>query len=222
MPGEAALLRACFPSRKSGEQHRPGRSRLNPDPDNVYRRVRLLSFFDNKVLPSPALGAVLAAAPESPLQIVGGDLRVGDHRVPWMTRETRFSTSAGPSGTHKTYSAASVIQSELRIREWGAAHDIRARIRSRTLRFFWLLRPRPVRSASHPLVRRLSRSGDLCRPCSTTCFPTTSCGPFRMRFLSAHPVDRPSGRVGQRLPSPASPRASRSMSFLSLHRSSFA
>ena len=36
---------------------------LNPDPDNVYRRMRLFSVFDGKIVPSPALGAYLAACP---------------------------------------------------------------------------------------------------------------------------------------------------------------
>ncbi len=92
-------------------------TRLNPDPDNVYRRVRLLSVFDDRVLPSPALGAVLAAAPESPLQIAGGALRVGDHRVPIDDKGSALLNFRGKSGTHKAYSAAAVIQSELRIRE---------------------------------------------------------------------------------------------------------
>ena len=35
---------------------------LNPDPDNVYRRMRLFSVFDGKIVPSPALGAYLAAS----------------------------------------------------------------------------------------------------------------------------------------------------------------
>ena len=92
-------------------------TRLNPDPDNVYRRVRLLSVFDDRVLPSPALGAVLAAAPESPLQIAGGALRVGEHRVPIDDKGSALLNFRGKSGTHKAYSAAAVIQSELRIRE---------------------------------------------------------------------------------------------------------
>jgi adenylate cyclase len=92
---------------------------LNPDPDNVYRRVKLFSVFDGRILPSPALGAFLAAAPDTPLQIVRGALNVGVHRIPIDDRGNALLNFRGASGTHKAYSAAAVIQSELRIREGG-------------------------------------------------------------------------------------------------------
>jgi adenylate cyclase len=91
-------------------------TRLNPDPDNVYRRVKLFSVFDGRTLPSPALGAFLAAAPDVPLRIVPGALAAGDHRIPIDDRGYALLNFRGPSGTHKSYSAAAVIQSELRIR----------------------------------------------------------------------------------------------------------
>ena len=92
---------------------------LNPDPDNVYRRIKLFSVFDGRILPSPALGAVLAAVPDTPLQIVRGALNVGGHRVPIDDGGNALLNFRGASGTHKAYSAAAVIQSELRIREGG-------------------------------------------------------------------------------------------------------
>jgi adenylate cyclase len=94
-------------------------TQLNPDPDNVYRRVKLLSIFDGRVLPSPALGTVLAAAPDTPLRIVSGALSVGGYRVPIDDRGSALLNFRGRSGTHRAYSAAAVIQSELRIRDGG-------------------------------------------------------------------------------------------------------
>ena len=94
-------------------------TRLNPDPDNVYRRVKLLSLFDGRILPSPALGAFLASAADAPLKIVPGALIAGDHRVPIDEKGRALLNFRGPSGTHRAYSAAAVIQSELRIRDGG-------------------------------------------------------------------------------------------------------
>ena len=92
---------------------------LNPDPDNVYRRLKLFSLLDGRVLPSPALGAFLAAAPDTPLGIVRGTFTLGGHRIPIDEGGNALLNFRGASGTHKAYSAAAVIQSELRIREGG-------------------------------------------------------------------------------------------------------
>lgn len=92
---------------------------LNPDPDNVYRRVKWFSVFDGKILPSPALGAFLAAVPDAPLHIVRGVFETGGHRIPIDDGGHALLNFRGISGTHKAYSAAAVIQSELRIREGG-------------------------------------------------------------------------------------------------------
>lgn len=89
---------------------------LNPDPDNVYRRIRLFNMFDGKILPSPALAAYLAAAPETALHAASGLLAVGIHRIPVDELGNTILNFRGSSGTHRTYSAAAVIQSELRIR----------------------------------------------------------------------------------------------------------
>ncbi len=94
-------------------------TRLNPDPDNVYRRIRLFSVFDGRILPSPALGAFLAAAADTPLRIAPGALTVGEHRIPIDEGGHALLNFRGASGTHRAYSAAAVIQSELRIRDGG-------------------------------------------------------------------------------------------------------
>ncbi|MDX9821814.1 MAG: adenylate/guanylate cyclase domain-containing protein, partial [Syntrophales bacterium] len=65
--------------------------------------------------PSPAFGAYLAAHPETKLGISAEALRIGDRTVPLDRRGRVLLNFRGPSGTHRTYSAAAVIQSELRL-----------------------------------------------------------------------------------------------------------
>lgn len=88
---------------------------LNPDRDNVYRRAALFHVFDGRVLPSLALGCFLAAQPEVSLKISTGSFYIGDREIRIDKRGSAILNFRGPAGTHKAYSAASVIQSELRI-----------------------------------------------------------------------------------------------------------
>jgi len=88
---------------------------LNPDRDNVYRRAALFHVFDGRVLPSLALGSYLAANPGVPLNISTGHFSIGNREFPIDERGNTILNFRGPAGTHKTYSAAAVIQSELRI-----------------------------------------------------------------------------------------------------------
>ncbi len=90
---------------------------LNPDRDNVYRRSALFHVFDGRALPSLALGSYLASQPGIPLKIEAGHLIIGDRNIPIDRRGNAILNFRGSSGTHKAYSAAAVIQSELRIRQ---------------------------------------------------------------------------------------------------------
>ena len=90
---------------------------LNPDRDNVYRRAALFHVFDGRVLPSLALGCYLVAQQDIPLKIIKGRFSIGNQEVPIDHRGNVILNFRGPAGTHKTYSAASVIQSELRIQK---------------------------------------------------------------------------------------------------------
>jgi adenylate cyclase len=119
-PGARGILasRALFPvpevaaaSRLLADTH------LDPDADNVYRRVRPFGLFGGQIVPTPAFAAYLAAEPGTALGISAGALRMGDRLVPLDRRGTALLNFRGPSGTHRTYSAAAVIQSELRIRQ---------------------------------------------------------------------------------------------------------
>lgn len=89
----------------------------NPDPDGVYRRVRLFRIFDGKPVPSLALACFLAAYPDSSIEIRRGSISIAGRTIPIDEEGNAILRFRGPSGTtYRQYSAASVIQSELRIR----------------------------------------------------------------------------------------------------------
>jgi adenylate cyclase len=87
---------------------------LNPDPDGVYRRTKLFSIFDDQFLPSLGLGAYLAANPKVQVQIQPGKLTIGKTAVHIDRQGNVILRYRGPSGTHRAYSAAAVLQSEIR------------------------------------------------------------------------------------------------------------
>jgi adenylate cyclase len=88
---------------------------LDPDPDGIYRSINLFCVFDNKILPTLGLGAYLAANPEVKMQIKSGKLIVDEKIVPINQEGNAVLNYRGISGTHKAYSAAAVLQSEIRI-----------------------------------------------------------------------------------------------------------
>lgn len=90
---------------------------MAPDYDNVYRRVSLFESFEGRILPSPALALYLAANPDVPLKISPGQFTIGRREIPIDKHGQAILNFRGPSGTHKTYSAASIIQSELRLQK---------------------------------------------------------------------------------------------------------
>ena len=89
---------------------------LDPDPDGIFRKVDLLSIFDDKALPSLGLGAFLAANPVASLEFRPGYLKVGQRTIPIDANGDAILQYRGPSGTHRTYSAAAVLQSEIQLR----------------------------------------------------------------------------------------------------------
>jgi len=88
---------------------------LDPDPDGVYRRAHLFSLFDDKVIPSLALGTYLAATGENRGSIEPGILSIGSRHITIGGNLDTILNFRGPAGTFKAYSAAAVIQSELRL-----------------------------------------------------------------------------------------------------------
>jgi len=93
-----------------------GDTNLYRDPDEVYRRVTLFSTFDGRVVPSQALAAYMAGNPgPHSLSIRPGTLAVDGLRIPIDSEGRAIIRYRGPTNTHTAYSAAAVIQSELRL-----------------------------------------------------------------------------------------------------------
>jgi len=89
---------------------------LKPDPDGIYRRLKVLGIFDGKALPSLGLGAYLAANPGARVSIEPGKLTVNEKNIPIDKQGYAILRYRGPTGTHKNYSAASVLKSEIQFR----------------------------------------------------------------------------------------------------------
>lgn len=94
---------------------------LRPDSDGVFRRAKLFTRFDGKTVPSCALALYAAALSgsgrEAPPVVTAhprtNKIVLWDIAVPLDSEGNAVMRSRGPSGTHETYSAASVIQSEI-------------------------------------------------------------------------------------------------------------
>jgi adenylate cyclase len=94
-----------------------GNVQLQPDSDGIFRRLRPLEVFDGHIIPALALAAFFADQPRIAWSHVGDHLVHDSRRIP-LDRESRaLLRFRGPSGTHRAYSAAAVVQSELRLRE---------------------------------------------------------------------------------------------------------
>jgi len=94
---------------------------INPDADSVYRRVALFEVFDGKILPSLALASYRMAKPDATLSVYPGRFMLDEREIPIDAAGKAILNFRGRSGTHKTYSAASIIQSELRLQNQEAA-----------------------------------------------------------------------------------------------------
>ncbi len=84
--------------------------------DQVIRRVGLFRVFDGRAVPAPGLAAYVAASGER-LKLVPGALMAGETIAPIDSDGRAILNFRGPPGTHQKFSAAAVIQSELRLRE---------------------------------------------------------------------------------------------------------
>lgn len=92
-----------------------------PDGDGVFRRAMPFRIFDGQVLPSLGFAGWLAGQAEKPVaaRIKGDRLVAGDRRIPLDAGGRMILRFRGKSGTHETFTAAAVIQSELRLLEGG-------------------------------------------------------------------------------------------------------
>ncbi|QTA84456.1 CHASE2 domain-containing protein [Desulfonema magnum] len=89
--------------------------RMNPDKDGVYRRISPFNVFDGSPLLSTGLGSYLAGNPNAKASILPGRFTLDGKGIPIDDRGHAVLRYRGPSGTHKAYSAAAVLQSEIRL-----------------------------------------------------------------------------------------------------------
>jgi adenylate cyclase len=91
-----------------------------PDKDGIFRRSTFFRVFDGHPIPSLGFATYLASlGPDlarTGLRIERHWLHVGDRRIPIDDDGRAILRFRGRTGAHDSYSAASVIQSELRIR----------------------------------------------------------------------------------------------------------
>lgn len=91
-----------------------------PDPDGVYRRARPLRLLGGRPVPSLGLAAyLLGEGRGAALKLEPGRLLVGGRAVPLDAGGRALLRFAGPADVHETFSAAAIIQSELRLLEGG-------------------------------------------------------------------------------------------------------
>lgn len=92
-----------------------------PDGDGVFRRVAPFRIFDGQVLPSLGFAGWLAGLQPGEVQAtLGADLlSLGGKRIPLDDAGRMILKFRGKSGTHQAFTAAAVIQSEMRLQEGG-------------------------------------------------------------------------------------------------------
>jgi adenylate cyclase len=92
--------------------------REQPDPDQVVRSATLVRGFDGRAVASLSLAPLLMDAGEQ-ARLQGDLLLLGDKSTRLDNQGRMLLRYRGPAGTHRKFSAAAVIQSELRLMEGG-------------------------------------------------------------------------------------------------------
>lgn len=95
--------------------------KAEPDEDGVYRRVAPYRVFNDQAVPLLGLAAALGPmkTEERDVRLVDDGMRVGDRSLPLDGASAALLHFRGRSGTHESFSAAAIIQSELRLLEGG-------------------------------------------------------------------------------------------------------
>jgi adenylate cyclase len=88
-----------------------------PDRDGVFRRASLFGMLDGVVVPTLGFATYLAGHPDVVAEVREGELQLGRGRIPIDAAGRIIMRFRGASGTHESFSAAAVIQSELRLRD---------------------------------------------------------------------------------------------------------
>ena len=84
-----------------------------PDVDGVFRRTFLFSQFDSRLVPALSVASFLVAHPEDvTVRVDERRVEIGGRRLRPDAEGRAIINYRGPSGTHATYAAAGIIQSE--------------------------------------------------------------------------------------------------------------
>ncbi len=114
--------RATFPIPEVGASSALlGSVKEDVDGDSNFRRAAPFRIFDGSAVPMLGLAAYLIGDLQPPYHasIEPGQVVLGDKVVPIDAHGRTILKFRGKSGTHTTFSAAAVLQSELRIQEGG-------------------------------------------------------------------------------------------------------
>jgi len=92
-----------------------GNVECGPDPDGIYRRVPLISTCRGRILPILGFAAYCRFQSPGKWRFEAGELVQGSYRVPVDQAGRLLLKFSGPSRSFKRFSAANVIQSEVRL-----------------------------------------------------------------------------------------------------------
>ncbi|CAB5125175.1 Adenylate cyclase (EC [Olavius algarvensis associated proteobacterium Delta 3] len=110
--------RATFPIPEiSSKSTVLGSVSTEPDSDGIYRRVPMFSSFDGQILPTLGLTPFLALHGNLTVHFDPHGAVLDQHKIPLDDGGRALLRYRGPSGTHKNFSAAAIIQSYLRLRD---------------------------------------------------------------------------------------------------------
>jgi len=90
---------------------------IDPDTDGVYRRTPLFHYFSGQWVPALGLGVFLTAHPEKRVQIDRNAMRIDKVKILFDQQGRAILCFKRLSTLMHPYSAASIIQSELKIQE---------------------------------------------------------------------------------------------------------
>ncbi|MEN6623523.1 MAG: adenylate/guanylate cyclase domain-containing protein [Smithella sp.] len=89
----------------------------NPDEDGIYRRMAPIRLFDNVPMPILGLATYFAAEERTDIVLSKRNINISGHNIPLDSSGQAILNFRGKSGTHKAYSAASLIRSEIQLRK---------------------------------------------------------------------------------------------------------
>jgi adenylate cyclase len=93
-----------------------GNVECGPDPDGIYRRLPLVAPFKGRWLPLLGFSAFQRLAAPGEWRFAQNALVHKDYRVPLDSQGRFLLKFRGPARSHKRFSAANVIRSEIRLR----------------------------------------------------------------------------------------------------------